>query len=81
MKKEKDFEFEYKLLDRLRQDCDYYLGYGNRQAKYLWAGNEREQINKMKELYNVFPENLKPDWITLQDIEEYERKLVKEGVC
>ena len=35
----KDYSFEYQLLDRLRSDCDYYLGAGGRANKNLWAGN------------------------------------------
>ncbi|MCI3002775.1 hypothetical protein LV833_25460, partial [[Clostridium] innocuum] len=26
------------------EDCNYYLGYGNRNAKDLWADDEWEQI-------------------------------------
>ena len=36
---EHDDTFRYQLLDRLRMDCDYYLGYGNRNPRYLWAGS------------------------------------------
>lgn len=61
--------FNYQLLGRLQQDCEYYLGHGGRAKKHLWAGNEAEQIKKMKELYAGFAE--KPVWITLEDIERY----------
>jgi hypothetical protein len=61
--------FNYQLLGRLQQDCEYYLGHGNRAKKHLWAGDEAEQIKKMKELYAGFAE--KPAWITLEDIERY----------
>lgn len=70
------YKFEYQLLDRLKMDCDYYLGNGNRYAKHLWAGNEKEQIEKMKELYNIFPEDQKPEWLTLEQIEEYEKQML-----
>ena len=33
----KDSVFRYQLLDRLRSDCEYYLNYGNRHPKSLWA--------------------------------------------
>lgn len=68
-------QFRYMLLDRLKQDCNYYLGYGNRQEKYLWAGNVKEQISKMKELYNSFAEDEKPEWLSMKDIEDYENKM------
>ena len=69
----KEDKFNYQLLDRLRSDCDYYLGYGNRNKKNLWAGNEKEQIEKMKELYNSFTEEQKPEWLTYQQILQYEK--------
>lgn len=62
--------FNYQLLGRLQQDCEYYLGHGCRTKKHLWAGDEAEQIAKMRELYNGFSE--KPQWITLEKIAEYE---------
>lgn len=48
---------EYRLLGRLKADCDYFLGTGGRAEKHLWAGNVREQIAKMRELYAALPEN------------------------
>lgn len=70
--------FNYQLLGRLEQDCTYYLGYGNRQKRVLWALDEQEQINKMRELYNSFPEDKKPNWITLEKIAEYENIMLKD---
>lgn len=67
-------KFDYQLLSRLQQDCEYYLGAGQRHAKHLWALNEVEQIQKMKELYAGLPE--KPEWLTLADIEKYEVEMV-----
>ena len=68
-------ESDYMLLDRLKSDCDYYLGYGNRSDKNLWAGNVEGQISKMRELYNKLPE--KPEWLSAEDIDNYE-KMMKE---
>jgi NAD(P)H-flavin reductase len=69
-----DSDFNYQLLARLQQDCEYYLGYGNRVKKHLWALDEAEQIKKMKELYEGFRE--KPEWISLGDIEKYEAAMI-----
>ena len=66
--------FDYQLLARLQQDCDYYLGHGNRAKKHLWAGGEAEQIAKMKELYSGLRE--KPEWISLEDISSYEARML-----
>lgn len=64
----------YQLLGRLQQDCDYYLGAGNGHKKHLWASDEAQQIQKMKELYGSLP--VKPEWITLEAINSYEEKMV-----
>lgn len=34
-----DGTLRYMLLDRMRSDCDYFLGYGRFYANHLWAGN------------------------------------------
>lgn len=72
----KDLNFNYQLLGRLEQDCIYYLGYGNRNKSQLWALDEQEQIKTMKDLYDSFPEDKKPNWITLAKIREYESKMI-----
>ena len=64
-------KFNYQLLSRLQQDCDYYLGNGNRNKRHLWAEDEFEQIEKMKELWNSFDEDKKPEWLTWDEILEY----------
>ena len=71
----KDDEFRYQLLGRLKSDCDYYLGNGNRNDKHLWAGNVKDQIQTMKDLYNSFSDDMKPDWISLEDIDNYEKEM------
>ena len=38
----KDATFRYQLLDRMRCDCEYFLNYGNRCNKFLWAGEPKE---------------------------------------
>lgn len=70
-----DEKFRYRMLDRMRCDCDYYLGYGNRQAKHLWALNESDHIEYMKALWNSFAEDQKPEWLTFEQILEYEKKM------
>lgn len=68
-------DYRYRLLDRLRTDNEYYLGNGGRAKKHLWAGDEEKQINKMKEIYNSFKENERPNWLTEKDIDEYAKKM------
>ena len=64
---------EYRLLDRLRSDCEYFLGAGNRSEKNLWAGSVRAQIAKMRELYDMLPE--KPEWLTKEAIDDYAERM------
>jgi len=71
----KPHSFEYQLLDRCKSDCEYFLGAGNGMVKYLWGGNVADHIAKMRELYALLPE--KPEWLTLEEIDKYE-KLMNE---
>ena len=68
-----NYENEYRLLGRLKADCEYFLGWGGRAEKHLWAGNVREQIAKMRELYAALPE--KPEWLTPEDIDRYAQRM------
>lgn len=67
--------FDHMLLGRLKADCEYFLGFGNRYEKHLWAKNVKDHIAKMKEIFTAMPENMKPDWLTMDDILEYEKKM------
>ena len=67
------FSGQYRLLDRLRTDCEYFLGEGQRAEKHLWAGSVDAQIVKMRELYAQLPE--KPEWLSTEKIDEYARRM------
>lgn len=70
----RDYKFEYMLLNRLQCDCDYYLGYGSRNAEHcLQAHDEQKQIDKMRELYDLLP--VKPEWLTREQIDEYAARM------
>jgi NAD(P)H-flavin reductase len=64
------------MLSRLESDCKYYLGYGNRYKKHLYYLDEQEHIDEMKKLYNSFPDDEKPQWISYDKILEYEKLMV-----
>jgi hypothetical protein len=68
--------FRYQLLSRLQSDCNYYLGNGNRSKRVLWAEDETEQIITMKQLWNSFSHDDKPEWLTWNEILDYENKMV-----
>lgn len=67
--------FCYMMLDRLRSDCDYFLGYGCRNEGVLWADNVERHIAIMRALWDSFPDDRKPQWLTREQIDEYEQKM------
>ncbi len=72
---ENSSDFDYRLLSRLESDCKYFLGGGYGAEKHLWAKSVEDQIAKMKEIYNSL--DVKPEWLTMQDIEHYEKEMKK----
>ena len=72
----RDSVFRYQLLDRLRSDCEYYLNYGNRHPKTLWAGEL--QIEFMIKLHDSFKEGEKPEWLTMDKILEYSKRMIAQ---
>ena len=69
--------YRLKLLNRLCVDCIYFLGYGDRNIKHLWAGNIPDHIEAMKIIFNSFPDDKKPQWITVDQINKYETEMEK----
>ena len=68
-----DNRFNFMMLDRLKSDCEYYLGYGGRNKSSLWAHDEQAQIDKMRELYDSL--TIKPEWLTMEQIDEYAARM------
>ena len=80
------YRFEYSLLSRLKDECEAYIGKTGDEEEDRWdcryrnthnigADNIEEQVNKMKELWNRFPDDLKPEWCSWTDIEDLEYKV------
>lgn len=64
----------YMMLGRLQRDCNFYLGFGMRNADYaLYCKDEKEQINEMLKIYNELP--LKPLWLKVADILQYAEQM------
>lgn len=64
----------YRLLSRLRSDCEYMLGAGGPGAeRQLWAGSVEGQVAKMREVFASLPEP--PEWLSAEDIDRYEHDL------
>ena len=64
------------LLARMQSDCEYYLDYGGRDPKRLWAGDEERQIDLMIKLHDSFKEG-EPQWLTMDKILEYKKEMNK----
>lgn len=73
---QRDLKFRYQLLSRLQSDCEYYLNHGNRHSGCLWAGDEVLQIEFMTKLHNSFKEDEKPEWLTMEEIIAYGKKMI-----
>ena len=69
-----DNSFKYRLLDRMRSDCEYYIN-GAKSNKHLFMQNPQAQIKAMKDIYNSFSEKDVPEWISMEDINNYERQM------
>jgi len=70
-----DLTFDYMFLDRLRCDLEYYFGFGNRSAKVLYYADVHEHIEEMKKRLDAFPKDKRPEWLTEDDISQYESRL------
>jgi len=72
-----DDRMKYAMLDRMQQDAKYYLGFGERADKHLWAGNPEDHIQYMEEIYSQL--KTKPDWISEKDINNYKSQMLASG--
>lgn len=74
----RDPEFRYRLLSRMQSDCEYYLGNGGMHERHLWAESAASQIAYMKALWESFPDDGKPEWLTMGQIEAYEEQMAPD---
>ena len=77
--KDSPFDYERRLLARLKSDCDYTLGACKDNGssfegvqKHFWAGNSGNQIAKMRELHQLSKDM--DDIVTDSDIDTYEKR-------
>lgn len=68
-------EFDYKLLSRLQSDCEYFLGNGNGYIGHLYYKDIDIHCDEMKKLHESFSDKDKPEWLTLENIENYRKKM------
>nr|WP_145142240.1 LPD11 domain-containing protein [Paenibacillus sp. Y412MC10] len=67
------------LLGRMQEDCKYYLGYGSRNGGHLPSWKRQNAYSETKKLHVSFPEGEKPEWLTYDQILEYEKKMKEES--
>ncbi len=67
--------YKYMLLDRMRTDCGYFLGYGNRNPGTLWGQDVNGHLEAMRLLWESFPEGDRPEWLTAADLEELRQRM------
>ena len=71
----KDVTFRSMMLSRLKADCDYFLGYGNRFEGHLWAKNVEDHVACMKALWLSLVDDGVVSWFPYKEILEYEGKM------
>lgn len=72
------YEFQYMMLARWKADCDYFLGAGNACERQLYHGSVETICDAMEKQWEAFPENEKPEWLTLDQIKEYRSSMLKK---
>lgn len=71
-------EFDYMMLGRLKMDCNYFLDNGNGYEGHLYYKEVNKHCDEMKKLYESFPDEDKPEWLMLEQIEEYRMKMLEK---
>ena len=71
-------KLEYMLLDRMRSDCEYFLGNGNGYEGHLYGGSIENICNEMKSIWESFTDSEKPEWLSLKDIADYKTKMLSK---
>lgn len=72
------YEFQYMMLARWKADCDYFLGAGNGCEAQLYHESIEKICDAMERQWKAFPENEKPEWLTLEQIKEYRSSMLKK---
>lgn len=68
------YEFNLRLLGRLKADIDYFLGPSHAE-KYLWAGSVDAQIAKLREIDGSIRPEDRPEWFTTEWIDQAEQAM------
>lgn len=69
-------EFKYSLLDRMQQDCKYYLTFGKYDPCVLWAKNTVEHVKIMFAIWESFSCEKRPEWLTAKQLHKYKDEMI-----
>lgn len=82
-KREKQHQFQYMMLSRLIGDCRAFFGdeRGDESADcryknecFIWGKDIKVLVAEVKKLWHQIPEDIKPEWMTWKEVEEFEKK-------
>lgn len=68
---------DYQMLGRLKQDCEYFLGAGAGNEDVLYYKNVTSHCDAMEKLWGSFSEADKPEWISMEQINEYRTRMTE----
>ena len=71
-KREKAFKFDYMMLSRMKADCEYYKT--SEHYNHAHFSTIAQTISDMKKRWQKLPKDLKPEWLSWEQILEYEKK-------
>jgi len=67
---------EYMILDRMKEDCNYYINHdGNVNSCSIWGGSIESLLSEMEERLSSFDANEKPEWLTDTDFERMKNRV------
>ncbi|MGC6586623.1 LPD11 domain-containing protein [Paenibacillus sp. Dod16] len=69
--------FEYMMLNRLKSDCETHLDIENKYRRKLKEDEMKATIQAMKDYWNGFEEDEKPEWLTWDQILDYEKRMAQ----
>lgn len=72
---QKSLPLREKILYQLSEECDFFLGKGRCNPNILRTKETSKQIDLMLKLWDSFPENKRPVWISRTKIIEYGEKM------
>lgn len=72
------YEHEYRMLSRWKMDCEYFLGAGNGYEPHLYFGSVEKICDAMEETWNKLPADEKPEWLTMEQIQEYRKAMLEK---